>query len=127
MLKTKCECTTIHKDIIIMVRKLMPSQTESFSLAEFFKVLGDATRISILFALSRSEMCVCDLSSLLNMTQSAVSHQLRILKQARLVKYRKEGKIAYYSLDDEHVRDVLHLGSKHINEVPEKIQDQISL
>ncbi|HOE56875.1 MAG TPA: metalloregulator ArsR/SmtB family transcription factor, partial [Bacillota bacterium] len=83
---------------------------------ELFKVFGDTTRIKILCALFESEMCVCDIAALLNMNQSAISHQLRVLKQARLVKYRKEGKVVYYSLDDEHVKQVFEVGLMHVNE-----------
>ncbi len=87
-----------------------------YDLADLFKVLGDTTRIKILCALFQAEMCVCDISALLGMTQSAISHQLRVLKQARLVKYRKEGKVVYYSLDDEHVESIFDKGLIHISE-----------
>ena len=85
-------------------------------LADFYKVFGDATRIKILCVLLRSEMCVCDLAEMLGMTQSAISHQLRILKGARLVKYRRDGKTVYYSLADDHVREIIECGMEHINE-----------
>ena len=111
-----CDCTMIHDEVVHRVRQSMPESTHCYRLSEFFKILGDSTRINILMALSHSEMCVCDISALLNMTQSAVSHQLRLLKQTRLVIFRKEGKIAYYSLDDDHIHEVLQLGSNHINE-----------
>lgn len=113
---TECNCTIIHANTVESVRKQMPSANEIFELSEFFKILGDSTRIRILSALSQSELCVCDISSLLEMTQSAVSHQLRLLKQARLVKFRRCGKIVYYSLDDTHVRDVLSVGFAHTQE-----------
>lgn len=112
----KCDCTTIHQDIIDNVRKIMPSEESLFSVAELFKVFGDTTRIKIICALFESEMCVCDIAHLLNMTQSAISHQLRVLKQARLVKYRREGKIVYYSLDDEHIKNIFNTGLAHVNE-----------
>jgi len=94
----------------------MPQEETLYDLAELFKVFGDSTRIRILWALDEAEMCVCDISVLLNMTQSAISHQLRVLKQAKLVKNRKEGKVVYYSLDDEHVKQIFDQGLTHINE-----------
>ena len=94
----------------------IPLDEEISDIADFFKVFGDSTRARILWALDEAEMCVCDVAYLLNMTQSAVSHQLRVLKQAKLVKNRKEGKIVFYSLEDEHVRQIFELGLKHINE-----------
>jgi ArsR family transcriptional regulator, lead/cadmium/zinc/bismuth-responsive transcriptional repressor len=111
-----CSCNIIHEEVVSSVRAIMLEEEKSFDLAEFFKVFGDTTRIKILYALSEAEMCVCDIAALLNMNQSAISHQLRILKQSKLVKYRKEGKIVYYSLDDEHVKEIFHLGLVHINE-----------
>jgi len=112
----RCDCTVIHEDVVQTVRSQMPNDEDLFELAEFFKVFGDTTRIKILTALSTSELCVCDLAVLLNMTQSAVSHQLRLLKQARIVKYRKAGKIVYYSLDDAHVDTILAQGHQHLAE-----------
>ncbi|MCX7694374.1 MAG: metalloregulator ArsR/SmtB family transcription factor [Caloramator sp.] len=111
-----CSCNIIHEDVVTKVRDKMPEEEKLFDLAEFFKVFGDSTRIKIMYALFEQEMCVCDIAALLNMTQSAVSHQLRVLKQARLVKYRKEGKVVYYSLDDEHIKDIVKEGLEHINE-----------
>jgi ArsR family transcriptional regulator len=112
----RCDCTVIHEDIINMVMERMPEEEHLYDLAELFKVFGDSTRIKILWALSESDMCVCDIAALLNMTQSAISHQLRILKQARLVKYKKDGKVVYYSLDDSHVKQIFEQGMVHINE-----------
>lgn len=112
----KCDCCIIHEETVSAVRLKMPEDGHLFDLAELFKVFGDSTRIRILWALTEAEMCVCDIAALLGMTQSAISHQLRVLKQARLVKYRKEGKIVYYSLDDEHIRLILGLGLTHIKE-----------
>lgn len=112
----KCDCNIIHEDIIIEVRKKLPQQETLILLADFFKVFGDPTRIKILSSLAEQEMCVCDIAYLLNMTQSAISHQLRVLKQARLVKNRKEGKVVYYSLDDEHVNQIINQGLVHIAE-----------
>lgn len=112
----RCDCDVIHEDIVDKVKRKMPPEESLYDLAELFKVFGDSTRSKILWALDEAEMCVCDLAYLLNMTQSAVSHQLRVLKQAKLVKNRKEGKIVFYSLEDEHVRQIFELGLKHINE-----------
>lgn len=111
-----CKRTIIHQDIINSVKDKMPREESLFDLAELFKVFGDSTRIKIIYALFSSEMCVCDITVLLNMTQSAVSHQLRVLKQARLVKYRKDGKIVYYSLSDEHVKRIFDQGFEHVIE-----------
>ncbi|MCR6544280.1 metalloregulator ArsR/SmtB family transcription factor [Dehalobacterium formicoaceticum] len=93
----------------------MPQEEILIDLAELFKIFGDSTRIKIICALFTSEMCVCDIAALLEMNQSAISHQLRILKQARLVKYRREGKVVYYSLDDEHVQRIFDCGLVHLN------------
>lgn len=112
----RCDCTVIHEDLVEEVRKNMPQEELLYDLAEFFKVFGDSTRVRILWALDESEMCVCDIAVLLNMTQSAISHQLRVLKQARLVKNRREGKVVYYSLDDDHVRSIFDQGLTHIKE-----------
>lgn len=111
-----CSCNIIHDEVVNEVKMKMPEEEVLFDLAEFFKVFGDSTRIKIMYALFEHEMCVCDIVALLNMTQSAVSHQLRVLKQARLVKYRKEGKVVYYSLNDEHIKDIVKEGLEHINE-----------
>ncbi|MGI5900966.1 MAG: ArsR/SmtB family transcription factor [Desulfitobacteriia bacterium] len=114
--KLGCDCTVIHERVVNRVRNLMPEEESLYNLAELFKVFGDSTRIRILWALSESEMCVCDLAVLLNMTQSAISHQLRILKQARLVKNRREGRVVFYSLDDAHVKSIFEQGMIHIQE-----------
>jgi ArsR family transcriptional regulator, lead/cadmium/zinc/bismuth-responsive transcriptional repressor len=111
-----CDCTVIHKDVVKNVKKQMPQVELLLDVAEFFRIFGDSTRIGILYALKNAELCVCDICTLLNMTQSAVSHQLRILKQARLVRYRRDGKIVYYKLDDEHISDILNLGMNHAAE-----------
>ncbi len=112
----KCDCTAIHDDIVDKVRENIPHEETLYDLAELFKAFGDTTRIKILYALFASEMCVCDIAVLLNMTQSAISHQLRVLKQARLVKFRKDGKVVYYSLDDEHIKHMFDQGLHHISE-----------
>lgn len=112
----RCSCDVIHEDVVNQVKDKMPPEETLYDLAELFKVFGDSTRIKILWALDEAEMCVCDIAALLNMTQSAISHQLRVLKQSKLVKNRKEGKVVYYSLDDEHVKHIFNQGLVHINE-----------
>ncbi|GFP77599.1 ArsR/SmtB family transcription factor [Clostridium fungisolvens] len=111
-----CNCTIIHEDVIREVNDKIPQEETLYDLSELFKVFGDSTRIKIICALFEAEMCVCDIAALLRMTQSAVSHQLRVLKNARLVKPRREGKIVYYSLDDEHVKNIFNQGLEHITE-----------
>ena len=113
---TLCDVPMIHEDVVRDVQKRIADEEMLFDLAEFFKVFGDSTRIRILHVLSHAELCVCDISALLLMSQSAVSHQLRILKNARLVRNRRDGKVVYYSLDDEHVKDILNVGCEHLNE-----------
>ena len=112
-----CNCSIIHEDLIEKVRKSIPPEETLYDLTELFKVFGDSTRIKILCVLFETEMCVCDIAALLNMTQSAISHQLRVLKNTRLVKYRREGKVVYYSLDDEHVKQIFDQGLIHIKEL----------
>lgn len=112
-----CENTIIHKEVVDKIQKELPDDDFIIDLAELFKVFGDSTRIKIISALLKEELCVCDLSAIIGATQSAVSHQLRILKQAKLVKYRKEGKVVYYSLDDDHVKEIIVKGSEHIEEI----------
>lgn len=111
-----CERHEVHKDLLKIVNEKLPSETELYDLAELFKVFGDSTRIRILFVLFEAEVCVCDLAEALGMTQSAISHQLRILKQNKLVKNRREGKSIFYSLADEHVRTIIAQGCEHIEE-----------
>ncbi len=111
-----CETTEVHKELLKIIDETMPEETELYDLAELFKVFGDSTRIRILFVLFEAEVCVCDLAAALRMTQSAVSHQLRILKQNRLVKGRREGKSVFYSLADDHVRTMIAQGREHILE-----------
>jgi ArsR family transcriptional regulator, lead/cadmium/zinc/bismuth-responsive transcriptional repressor len=98
-------------------RKAIPKEEMIQGLSEIFKVLGDATRLKILIALTRSELCVSDLAAVLMLTESAVSHQLRLMKSLRLVRYRREGKMAYYMLDDEHIEDLIRMGVRHVGEV----------
>ncbi|MBC3803197.1 metalloregulator ArsR/SmtB family transcription factor [Acetobacterium fimetarium] len=112
----RCDCDVIHDDIVRQVKNKMPQEETLYDLAELFKVFGDSTRIKILWALDEAEMCVCDIAFLLNMTQSAVSHQLRVLKQVDLVKNRRDGKNVFYSLDDEHVKQIFNQGLIHISE-----------
>ena len=111
-----CITKGIHQDTVDEVRRLMPEQVDLYELADLFKLFADSTRISILWALCESEMCVCDLCALLKMKQPAVSHQLKNLKQARVVKARRDGKVIYYSLDDDHIHAMLNLGMEHLNE-----------
>jgi ArsR family transcriptional regulator, lead/cadmium/zinc/bismuth-responsive transcriptional repressor len=121
-----CKSEIIHEEVIEDVRGKMADAAVMHKLADFFKVFGDSTRIRILNGLLFAEMCVCDLSALLNMNQSAVSHQLRVLKQANLVKNRREGKVIYYSLKDDHVRTIFREGFDHLNEkmlVPQGAQE----
>jgi DNA-binding transcriptional ArsR family regulator len=112
----RCDCYVIHEDIVNQVKSKMPQEEILNGLAELFKILGDSTRIKILWALDEAELCVCDIAFLLNMTQSAISHQLRVLKQANLVKNRKEGKIVFYSLKDKHIKQIFNQGLIHIAE-----------
>ena len=109
-----CECLVIHQEVIDKIK--LPEEEVLYDLGDFFKILGDSTRIKILSALFQSEMCVCDIAALLGMTQSAISHQLRVLKQGRLVKHRKDGKVVYYSLDDDHIKHIVDQGLTHISE-----------
>ena len=111
-----CEYMHVHEHMVNQVMEVMPAGEELQDLAEFFRVFGDSTRIRILYALSQSELCVCDIASLLGMGQSAISHQLRILKQMRLVKFRREGKSVLYSLADSHIEMILAQGMEHIGE-----------
>ena len=111
-----CEFIHVHEEIVKKVEKEMPGEERLYDLADFFKIFGDSTRIKILYVLSCSEMCVCDIAQLLNMTQSAISHQLKILKQSKLVKNRREGKAVFYSLADGHVKTIMRQGLDHIEE-----------
>ncbi len=111
-----CEYLHVHDEVVRQVQKNLPEETELYDLAELYKVFGDCTRIRILYVLFESEMCVCDMAQLLQMSQSAISHHLRILKQAKLVAYRREGKTIIYALADEHVRHILDQGMEHVQE-----------
>lgn len=111
-----CDCNVIHPEIVHKVKEKMELDEYLFNLADFFKVFGDSTRIRILWALDIEEMCVCDLAVLLNMSKSAVSHQLKVLRTSNIVKNRREGKNVFYSLHDAHVKDILEIGLEHIKE-----------
>ena len=111
-----CECNIIHVDVVERVGKQMLPPGLRAEMADFYKIMGDNTRISILHALSFSEMCVCDISMLLQMNQSTISHQLKTLRQTRLVKYRREGKVVYYSLNDDHIKQIIELVRIHLKE-----------
>ncbi len=112
----KCEHLEVHGNLIIAAQKGMPQEDALFSLADLFKIFGDSTRLRILYVLYDTELCVCDIAQLLGMQISAISHQLRVLKQASLVKFRKSGKTVYYSLADDHVHSILAQGMEHILE-----------
>ncbi|MCI8296167.1 MAG: helix-turn-helix transcriptional regulator [Lachnospiraceae bacterium] len=111
-----CDVYQVHEELVKEVNEKMPDEDTLYDLAELFKVFGDSTRIRILYVLFEAELCVCDIAQTLNMTQSAISHQLKILKQSRLVKNRKEGKQVFYSLADDHVRTIIFQGREHIDE-----------
>ena len=111
-----CELMCAHEEIVEKVQKEMPDEDTLYDLTELFRIFGDSTRIRILYVLFEAEMCVCDIAALLGMTQSAISHQLKILKQNRLIKSRREGKSVFYSLADDHVRAIIAQGQEHIEE-----------
>jgi DNA-binding transcriptional ArsR family regulator len=114
--KDTCEIKLVNEDRVNRARKLMRPDEVIIRLAEIFKVLGDPTRTKIIFALSGEELCVCDIAHLLDMSDSAISHQLRVLRNLRLVKYRRQGKMAFYSLDDQHINQLLEHGLEHVTE-----------
>ncbi|MBP5519843.1 MAG: helix-turn-helix transcriptional regulator [Treponema sp.] len=111
-----CESEMIHEKIVQQVRATFPKDEIIFDLADFYKIFGDTTRVKILYALDKSELCVCDISALLGMSVSAVSHQLRSLRESDLVRTKRQGKIIYYSLADDHVKSILECGIEHIKE-----------
>ena len=113
----RCDYMHVHQEIVDQVNQTMPDEEVLYGLAELFKIFGDSTRIKILYVLFEAEMCVCDIAQLLGMTQSAISHQLRALKQCRLVKARRDGKTVFYSLADGHVRTILDQGMGHVAEL----------
>ena len=112
----QCDEFCTHNEIIEAVVPQLPDEEQLYDLAELFKMFGDSTRIRILYVLFESEMCVCDIAEVLKMTQSAISHQLRLLKQAKLGKNRREGKTVFYSLADDHVRTIIYQGMEHVEE-----------
>lgn len=112
-----CDCNEVHTEIVDKVKEVMEDTEVLYALSDFFKVISDSTRIRIMAALDSGEMCVCDLSALLEMTKSAISHQLKSLKDAKLVKSRREGKNVFYSLKDDHVRLIFEMGIEHIKEI----------
>lgn len=112
----KDEFLCVHEDVVEKVKSQLPPDEILYDLAELFKVFGDTTRIRILYALFESELCVNDMAQLLGLSQTAVSHQLRVLKNNKLVRFRKEGKIVFYSLSDEHVRSIIEMGMEHVEE-----------
>ena len=114
--KSVCDYLHVHDQIIADVNEHMPNEEVLFDLSELFKVFGDSTRIRILYCLFVSEMCVCDIATLLNMTQSAISHQLRILRQMHLIKARRDGNFIHYSLADDHVKTIIDQGIEHVKE-----------
>lgn len=111
-----CDFMHVHDHVVEKVMNEMPEDETLYDLAELYKVFGDTTRIKILYVLFEAELCVCDIAQLLGMSQSAISHQLRVLKQSRLVKFRREGKTVFYSLADDHVKTIIGNGMEHICE-----------
>ncbi|MST61690.1 winged helix-turn-helix transcriptional regulator [Peptostreptococcus anaerobius] len=112
-----CDIQKTNDKLVEEIKRSIPRNEVLDDLSELFKVFGDITRIKIIYAIKDNEMCVCDIAKFLGMSQSAISHQLRVLKKARLVKYRREGKTVYYSLDDEHVNKIFEFGLSHVNEM----------
>ena len=111
-----CDFIHAHEGIVEQVRKTLPGEDTLYDLTELFRIFADSTRVRILYVLFESEMCVCDIAEMLSLTPSAISHQLKLLKQFRLVKSRREGKTVYYSLADDHVRSIIDTGREHIEE-----------
>ena len=122
-----CDCNVIHQDVLNKVKKKMPNNELLNKISVFFKIVGDETRLKIVYALDHNEMCVCDIANLLNMTKSSISHQLATLKENGLVKARKEGKEVYYTLDDEHVRKVFEISEEHVIHKEREKNEKISL
>ena len=112
----RTDCTVIHQDVVDHVKERMPDDEVLLDLADTFKLFSDSTRLKILYALTEAEMCVCDISVLLGMSKSSVSHQLQVLKQSNLIKYRKAGRVVYYSLADDHVQTICRMGMEHVFE-----------
>ena len=112
-----CDCEVIHSEVVEKLKKVLPQDELIFELADFYKIFGDTTRVRILYALDKAELCVCDISALLTMTISAVSQQLKSLRDSNLVSTRREGKVVYYSLADNHVKEIIECGIEHITEL----------
>ena len=112
----QCEYICVHEGVVERVKQAMPGEDTLFDLSELFKLFGDSTRIKILYCLFANEMCVCDIATLLQMSQSAISHQLAVLKRSKLVSARREGKTVFYALADDHVRTILNQGIEHVTE-----------
>ncbi len=111
-----CDCEVLHEETVEKVKKSMADDETVADISDFFRIFGDSTRIKILWALDKSELCVCDIAALISMTKSAVSHQLKVLRDARLVKSRREGKVIFYSLADDHVKDIFEKAVEHLDE-----------
>ena len=111
-----CECDVVHSDVVAHVKEVMEDTEVLYAVSDFFKVMSDSTRMRIMAALDNEEMCVCDLSEVLSMTKSAISHQLKVLKDSGLVKFRRDGKNVFYTLKDDHVKTILEMGIEHIKE-----------
>lgn len=111
-----CDCEVLHEEVVAEVKKSMADDETVADISDFFRIFGDSTRIKILWALDKSELCVCDIAALIYMTKSAVSHQLKVLRDARLVKSRREGKVIFYSLADDHVKDIFEKAVEHLDE-----------
>lgn len=109
-----CDCNIIHQDKVCDTKKHMPKNDVIYKVANFFKIIGDPTRVKILFALDKNEMCVCDIANVLGMTKSSISHQLSVLRDNKIVKYQRSGKEVYYSLDDEHIKEVFEVALCHV-------------
>lgn len=110
-----CDCNVIHQEIVDKITTQIPKEETFYQLANFFKLIGDSTRLKILFALDKEEVCVCDIANALSMSKSSISHQLAVLRKSEIVKCRKQGKEVYYSLDDNHVNEVFEIALNHIN------------
>ena len=111
-----CDCEVLHEEVVAKVKKSMADDETVADISDFFRIFGDSTRIKILWALDKSELCVCDIAALISMTKSAVSHQLKVVRDARLVKSRREGKVIFYSLADDHVKDIFEKAVEHLGE-----------
>lgn len=119
-----CDCEVIHTEVVEAVKKQLEKDEIICDLSDFFRIFGDTTRLKILLCLDKNELCVCDISSLLNMTISAVSHQLKLLRDSNLVKTRRDGKVVYYSLADEHVRKIIECGLEHVLEKEQESENK---